>query len=52
MRETTGPTTADSKIMALSFHKFLGKSYRNLLQNSESKGRMLQSSTGFTADNS
>ena len=25
------------KIMALSFHKFLGKSYRNLLQNSESK---------------
>ena len=25
------------KIMALSFHKFLGKSYRNLLKNSESK---------------
>ena len=25
------------KIMALSFHKFLGKSYRNLLQNSELK---------------
>ena len=25
------------KIMALSFHKFLGKSYRNFLQNSESK---------------
>ena len=25
------------KIMVLSFHKFLGKSYRNLLQNSESK---------------
>ena len=24
------------KIMALSFHKFLGKSYRNLLRNSES----------------
>ena len=24
------------KIMALSFHKFLGKSYRNLLQKSES----------------
>ena len=23
--------------MALNFHKFLGKSYRNLLQNSESK---------------
>ena len=25
------------KIMALSFHKFLGKSYRNLLQDCESK---------------
>ena len=25
------------KIMALNFHKFLAKSYRNLLQNSESK---------------
>lgn len=25
------------KIMALGFHKFLGRSYRNLLKNSESK---------------
>ena len=40
------------KIMALSFHKFLGKSYRNLLQNSESEDGCCHLQAGFTADDS